>query len=348
MEKISVIIPVYNTGNYVEATVRSIMGQTYDNLEIICVNDGSTDGSLEILNRLKEEDGRIVVIDKDNSGQGETRNVGLAAATSEWISFIDSDDLLAPDAYEIISRSFPSEPDMVHFGIQVVCEDGGRPSGREMRYYDLKHEGLVHVNDSIILSSDASASNKMFRRSILDRYGIRFSSILYEDFQFSMQYLSVCSRVFYIKDKLYSYLRRSGSTMDVTFGRSERAIDHMYAYEHIADFIYANGMQEEHRRMLYKLFVSSYMFSIRYITEDKIPTVVSYSTKLHKKYPVLQRKVNRIIENDSVRFVIKKRRKLHARLLHKLFSLQYEFMDYRLYKVLRICGCLVYKKARYS
>ena len=77
--KISVIVPVYNTEKYVEATVRSLMNQTYRNIEIICVNDGSTDGSLEILERLQKEDDRIVVLTKKNGGLGDTRNYGIAA-----------------------------------------------------------------------------------------------------------------------------------------------------------------------------------------------------------------------------------------------------------------------------
>lgn len=348
MEKISVIIPVYNTEKYVESTIRSIMGQTYDNLEIICVNDGSTDGSLAILNRLKEEDSRIIVIDQENSGQGAARNAGIRLASSEWISFIDSDDQLAEDAYEIIARTFVLDPDMVHFGIKVVSEDGSLPAESDVKYYTLKHEGLVKLNDSVILASDASASNKIFRKSIIDRYGISFSRILFEDFQFSMQYMAVSENVYYLKDKLYYYLRRDGSTMSQTFNRTERAIDHMYAYGNLADFIYANRLQEEHGRMLYKLFISSYMFSIRYTTLERIPYIVEYSTRLHEKYPVVHHKVKRIVENGSVRFVVKKKRKLYARILRKLASLNYEFIDYRLYKVLRVCGMIVYKKARYK
>lgn len=348
MERISIIIPVYNTEQYVEATVRSIMEQTYDNLEIICVNDGSTDGSLTVLNRLRDEDPRIIVIDQKNTGQGAARNAGLEVASSEWISFIDSDDQLAPDAYEIISKTFSQNPDMIHFGIKVVSEDGSTPEDSDIKYYNLKYEGMVKLNDSVILRSDASASNKIFRKSVLDKYGIRFSKILFEDFQFSMQYMSVVENVYYIKDKLYYYLRRDGSTMSQTFNRSERAIHHMYAFDNLADFIYKNNLQDEHRRMLYKLFISSYMFSIRYTTLELIPDVVDYSTKLHIKYPVLHHKVKRKIENGSVRFVVKKKRRIHSVVLHKLASLNYEFIDYRLYKVLRVCGIILYKKARYK
>ena len=163
-----------------------------------------------------------------------------------------------------------------------------------------------------------------------------------------MQYMAVSENVFYIKDKLYYYLRRDGSTMSQTFNRTDRAIDHMYAFDNLADFVYKNRLQEEHRRMLYKLFISSYMFSIRYITLERISDVVDYSTKLHVKYPILHHKVQRKIENGSVRFVVKKERKTHAVILHKLASLNYEFIDYRLYKVLRVCGIIVYKKARYK
>ena len=118
-ERISVIIPVYNTEKYLEKSVRSVMDQTYGNLEIICVNDGSTDGSAGILRRLQQEDPRIVIVEKENGGLGDARNAGLGRATSEWVSFLDSDDTLRTDTYEIISGAFGEEPDLICFGIKT-------------------------------------------------------------------------------------------------------------------------------------------------------------------------------------------------------------------------------------
>ena len=96
--KVSVIIPVYNTEAYVEQTLRSIMGQTLRDIELIVVNDGSTDGSLSVLERIATGDDRIRLYTQPNKGLSQTRNAGIARARGEFIYFMDSDDLLEPDA----------------------------------------------------------------------------------------------------------------------------------------------------------------------------------------------------------------------------------------------------------
>ena len=343
---ISVIIPVYNTEKYVEASVRSVMNQTYPNLEIICVNDGSTDSSLEILNRLKEEDPRIRVLSKENGGLGDTRNYGILHSTSEWLSFLDSDDTLEPDAFEVVSRAFAEEPDMIHFGINVVSEDGSEVSVKDIRYYQIRHEGLINITDSMMLHVDVSAADKLYRKSILKKYDIHFEKILYEDYQFSMQYMSVIRNVYYFKDKLYNYLRRGGSIMNQTFNRTPRAIDHLRSFDYVCDFVYRHKMQDEFRRLLSKSFVACYTFAIRYTTEDMIPEIVSFATDLYHRYGVLNRRLHRIIENGTVKFVSNRKNGWLAYYSQKLFSLKYEYIDYKLYKVLRIFNAIIYKVPR--
>lgn len=345
-EKISVIMPVYNTEKYLEESVRSIMGQTYRNLEIICVDDGSTDGSAQILERLAGEDDRIVVISQENTGQGAARNAGLKAATAEWISFIDSDDTLREDAYELISKAFDSRPDMIHFGIEMVLDEGMAPRKSDEKYYAVEYDGLEELTDSHILRSDGSASNKLFRKSVIDRYGIRFENILYEDFQFSTQYMSISSRVFYIPEKLYRYLRRGDSTMSETFRRTPKSIDHLYALNYVCEFMAANGNLEHHRRLVRKLFVTYYKAAIRHSTPEMIPEIVDYATRMHSRYAVIARKVERRMENGCVVFALKGKRKVLSKVIQKIFSLRYEFIDYRPYKVMRIFDIIVYKEAR--
>ena len=100
MKKISVIVPVYNTEEYIEKCINSITGQTYKNLEIIVVNDGSTDNSLNILKSLQSKDSRIRIINQENKGVSAARNTGLDNTTGEYIAFVDSDDYLEKNMYE--------------------------------------------------------------------------------------------------------------------------------------------------------------------------------------------------------------------------------------------------------
>ena len=100
MPKISVIIPVYNVERFLKKCLESVINQTLSDLEIICINDGSTDKSLSILNSFAQKDNRIIVINQDNQGQSCARNAGLSIATGKYIGFVDSDDWIDLDFYE--------------------------------------------------------------------------------------------------------------------------------------------------------------------------------------------------------------------------------------------------------
>ncbi len=100
LDKISIIMPVYNSGRYIGKTLESIISQTYQCFEIICVDDGSTDRSPELLGRFASVDKRIKIITQKKEGTAKARNVGLYLATGDWITFVDSDDWLEPEMYE--------------------------------------------------------------------------------------------------------------------------------------------------------------------------------------------------------------------------------------------------------
>lgn len=115
--KLSVIVPVYNVADYLDWCLDSLAEQTRADLEILCVNDGSTDNSRKILERRQEQDPRIVIIDKENGGLSSARNAGIKAAKAPVVCFLDSDDRFTPDAAEVIVRTFANEqPDVVTFG----------------------------------------------------------------------------------------------------------------------------------------------------------------------------------------------------------------------------------------
>lgn len=116
MPKVSVIIPVYNAHEYLCACIDSVVGQTLEDIEIICVDDGSTDDSLEILNRYQKKDSRIIVLHQENSGAGVARNYGLRYATGEYLSFLDCDDFFELNMLEISYTKAASSLDILVFG----------------------------------------------------------------------------------------------------------------------------------------------------------------------------------------------------------------------------------------
>ena len=117
---ISVIVPVYNTEKYLRKCLDSICGQTYRNLEIICVNDGSPDNSATILEEYAARDERIKVLTQANAGLAAARNAGLAFASGEWVTGVDSDDYLELDAYEYAINAATPDVDIVCFGTRLV------------------------------------------------------------------------------------------------------------------------------------------------------------------------------------------------------------------------------------
>lgn len=175
--KISVIVPVYNCEPYVERCVRSIMEQSYTNLEIICVNDGSTDDSGTILDNLACEDGRIRVIHQANAGVSAARNTGLDAAAGELITFVDSDDAIEPDMYEILLPYFTDQNiDIVHCGYKRMYLDG---SSKEVSGTGKLVRQNTYAAAECLLSGKmfvGSLCNKLFRAHLLT--DVRFDTTL--------------------------------------------------------------------------------------------------------------------------------------------------------------------------
>ena len=121
--QVSVIIPVYNKENYLRQSVESVMGQTVKELEILLIDDGSTDGSLAICEELAKEDGRIRVIHKANEGPGVTRNLGIRESKGKYISFVDADDYIALNTYEVcIKKLKETGADLCYFGRNIVSK----------------------------------------------------------------------------------------------------------------------------------------------------------------------------------------------------------------------------------
>ena len=127
MDKISVIMPVYNCEGYLRKSIESVLNQTYENLELILINDGSTDGSLEICEGYKKKDSRIILINKKNSGVSASRNAGIKKATGRYITFIDADDWVEDIMYETMINQFnTNEIQFVLCGCVKETQDGNK------------------------------------------------------------------------------------------------------------------------------------------------------------------------------------------------------------------------------
>lgn len=201
---VSVIIPAYNVGLYIEKCVSSITSQTYENIEIIVVNDGSTDNTKELVERLVQTDKRIKLINRVNSGVSSSRNFGLEIAKGDWIIFVDGDDYLSEDYVEYMLYVVNNTG--AEYCINTDCFTSVRDKQSEpITIQDLSPE----ESTALLLSHriEVGCWNKMFSKKLLDREGLRFNTSLFygEGLHFITQVSQVANKTSVINKKLYYY-----------------------------------------------------------------------------------------------------------------------------------------------
>lgn len=217
MEKVTLIVPVYNVKPYLKKCVDSIMAQTYKELDILLIDDGSTDGSSEICDELKERDERIQVFHRQNGGLSSARNVGLDKVMSYYVMFVDSDDCIEPELVErCVKRIEADGSDMVIFGYNKVNEDGKVLQACTFGDKVLTQaEAVSNLYKSITEMSFGYAWNKLYRFDPILRNEMKFDSSIIdrEDLVFNMQMLDVIEKISYLDYAGYAYLQRSGSLL---------------------------------------------------------------------------------------------------------------------------------------
>lgn len=209
---ISVIVPVYNLENYIERCLKSIQNQTYSNIEIIVVDDGSIDDSWNVINRIAKEDNRIIPIHKENGGVSSARMLGLANANGEWIGFVDGDDKIEEDMYEVlINNAFECNADISHCGYKMIFNDG-----RITSFYDTKVKKIQDNTTGVIdlLEGDLiepGLCNKLYKKSLFEDIELDTNIKINEDLLLNY-YLFKNSQLSIFEDLTkYHYLIRDNS-----------------------------------------------------------------------------------------------------------------------------------------
>lgn len=216
--KVSVIIPVYNTEKYLRECLDSAVNQTLKDIEIICVDDGSTDGSLEILHEYAAKDSRFSVFSQENSGQSVARNVAMKRAHGKYFFFLDSDDYLETVALErMVVLAEEEELDVVVCGriIRYERDDLLRESALKMEEQTPVRSGIAYMREAKNRRYYSNtAATKLVLRELVENYGISFpEGIIHEDTLFIFLVFMAASRVVQIPDELYGRRIREGSTM---------------------------------------------------------------------------------------------------------------------------------------
>lgn len=212
--KVSVIMTFYNAERTLESSIRGILDQTYRDIEFILIDDGSTDSGCAIAKRYVKQDARIHLIVKPNTGVSDSRNIGLDAATGDWVYFVDADDWIVPDAIEAFMRAARNpEVDL------VVC-DFYRVQGDVMSYKRGPAKGLVTREKYATFMSQRPSNfyytslwNKVFKRSIIEEHRMRFDTKMQfgEDHVFILEYVFLVDCVALLDRALYYYVDNAGS-----------------------------------------------------------------------------------------------------------------------------------------
>ena len=231
---ISVIVPVYNVEEYLPRCLESILGQTYRDLQVILVDDGSTDGSSRLCAEFAERDPRIECIRISNSGVSAARNRGLEAAKGRWIGFVDADDYIDAGFYEtLVTHLTQSDKQIVCCGVRAEDTEGNRierfkgrrlPAGEQD--FDRDDALLRYLNpDTRILYW--AVWNKLYSAELLKGIAFENGRVIAEDFDFTLRCFLRSNGLRYIPDELYHYLVRPGSA--ITGSRfSKNSFDGMF------------------------------------------------------------------------------------------------------------------------
>lgn len=229
MKLLSVIVPVYNVENYIDECVRSIVSQEYTNLEIILIDDGSTDTSGMKCDKWKTKDNRIKVIHKPNGGLSDARNAGLDIATGEYIGFVDSDDYIEPNMFKMLVDN------LEQYNTQISCcryanvwENGYRETvGEDHQIYF--YEGIDGLKEYLYgKTMDPFVCNKLYRADLFTKgrkEPLRFiRGIVGEDNPFNVTLMEQCDSIVLVGESLYNY-RQNRMGAITSSGVSQKKID---------------------------------------------------------------------------------------------------------------------------
>lgn len=224
--KVSIIVPVYNTEIYLKECLESLVNQSLKNIEIIIVNDGSTDKSSLIINEYSKKYKNIIVINTNNVGVGAARNLGIKKASGEYIAFVDSDDFIEKEMYEVLYKiANNTDSDIVISGINFYYENleefNDNKFENEIKYYYRKD-----ILQNFFMGNVSTYSwNKMYKRDIFCMNNLNYSedTSTGEDIIVAIKAINLCTKVARINNKLYNYRQREGS------------ITHIYSKDKIAD-----------------------------------------------------------------------------------------------------------------
>ena len=307
---ISVIVPIYNVEDYLNKCVDSIIGQTYKNLEIILVDDGSPDNCPELCDEYSRIDKRVKIIHKKNGGLSDARNEGMKIATGDYISFIDSDDYVPNNYIEELLKGYTrDDADISICDIKVIYND------REVIEKSIKGDEVNQLN-AIDTPYAASACNKLFKSEIIKKFPFEVGKIN-EDIAVVIPIIANSNKIAYITSTTYNYVQRDTSIQGVSF--TDKRYDVFDGVNLALSRI--NNPDDYEDAIVFNQLISVLLYVVPYINnkDDRLSVITKFGSLL-KEYKVSNNNyLNNYINNC----------KIHNRLFYKCFFKAFKNEKYK-------------------
>lgn len=258
---VSIIIPIYNLADYLPQCLDSVQGQSYENIQVLLVNDGSTDASLAICQEYAHRDDRFLVIDKANSGVSDSRNQALDRAEGKYIQFLDGDDWLTLGATETLVHAAESTgADLVLAHFYRVADERMAPRGH------IKKERVLTRQEFAEEMMKAPANyyygvlwNKLYRRSIIEANRLRFDVQVNwcEDFLFNLEYIERVRLVSAVPKPVYYYRKRENSLVNSQASMRRTIAMKIQTFDSYKELYQKLDLYEEQKTKVYSYFLSA-------------------------------------------------------------------------------------------
>lgn len=276
--EVSVLIPIYNVERYLERCLTSLVGQTYDDFEAICINDGSTDGSRSIIQRFLDADSRFRVIDKENSGYGASMNRGLDAARGRYVAILESDDFFEPDALAVLHEAAEmNQAEVVKANFYLYWS---RPEERRELFRVVDEVEAGHVlrplDDLAVFFRKPSIWSALYRRDFLVDDSIRFletPGASYQDSGFNFKVWASARRVAFLAAPVLNYRQDNEGSSVNNPGKVFCVCDE---YASMEEFVRARGSADERRLLaiLQRMKLDSYLWNYDRLAPELRPAFV--------------------------------------------------------------------------
>jgi len=281
MSEISIILPVYNAEKYLVQCLDSLVNQTFKDIEIICLNDGSIDKSPEIIRGYSNKDSRIKLITQENKGAEVARRRAISLCSGKYIMFCDSDDWYEPNMcqkmYDAIKNN---DVDIAMCKANLVYEVP--EEDRDKNYYsDFDYVGAEEITTELIEKLNPLLWNKIFKREIVDKNRITFPEsrdirVAWDGF-FVLEYLLASKKIFFIEDKLYNFRIREGSLVgDIMRGKSKSCYDIWNGFEEFYNILSAKRIADKNINIFLRQYETKTVFYFSNLNslEDRIEVLI--------------------------------------------------------------------------